>query len=130
MSVMRLPVLQLLLLCLPCTTAAKVVPAWNLPVHVPGSVVADLADHQLPQWSQGGRVAAAPHGQFVDDILRDTPHALRPPSLVAFHSATRPECAAAFAALRFGERALKELPARERLFVVSYDVDEARSRAW
>lgn len=100
------------------------------PKHAPGVTVVDFSDHTLPKFRVGSRVADAPHGQYVDDILRDTPDDLRPPSLIAFHAAERPECASAYAALDFEGRSERELPARERLFIAQYDVDYAHRRAW
>jgi len=88
----------------------------------------DYSDPNVPLLNVNGRVLDLVHGEHFDDILIDTPDDIRPPAVIAFHGYKT--CPNGLQSINFQEAAETVLPARERLFIASYDVDAAPGRAW
>lgn len=90
--------------------------------------VVDFSQPNLPLVQHDGRVSELFDGDHLDDFLRDTPNALRPPGLVAFYGYDT--CLQEYEDLDFEHTAETRLPARERLFTAKYDMDTAPKRPW
>jgi len=84
----------------------------------------------LPKVRVGGRVIDLMSAEVFDDLLKDTPDEMRPPSVVAFYDSSDTQCMEDFAKLDWDHLAEKQLPARERLMVARYDMFAAKRRIW
>jgi len=90
----------------------------------------DLSQKGLPNVRIGARVVDLINGIHFDDILQDSPHEIRPPSVVVFYDSNSAKCMQEFNKLRLDSMAERDLPARERLFISRYDTYSAPRRAW
>lgn len=85
-------------------------------------------DSTLPRVELSGRVLELLSGEHFDDILKDTPDDMRPPSLIAFYGFKT--CPKEYAQLEFQKHAEETMPSRERLFAAKYDIDANPARPW
>jgi len=76
------------------------------------------------------RVVDLMNGEHFDDILRDTPNKMRPPSIVLFYNTTTSACNDEFRLLNFENNVINYLPSRAFLFASQYDVNAAPQRLW
>ena len=76
------------------------------------------------------RVVDLMNGEHFDDILRDTPDNMRPPSIVLFYNTTTSACNDEFKLLNFENNVINYLPSRAFLFASQYDVNAAPQRLW
>lgn len=94
---------------------------------------ADLFSDQDPSELRveiGGRVEDLFSGDHFDDLLKDVPDPMRPPSIVVFYSQEDTKCYSKYLDLDFGKRVETELPARERLMAAKYNMDLHEKRNW
>lgn len=92
-------------------------------------VSAALLAASLAIVSGENKVTELVSGYHFQDIVRDTPFANRPPSLLAFWSEGDATCNRDYRGLRFHE-GLEQLPERQKLFVATYDIDKQYEFAW
>lgn len=78
----------------------------------------------------GGRVHDLFSGLHFDDLLKDVPTAMRPPSIVLFYSQENKECYSKYMEMDFAETVETQLPARERLMAAKYNMDLHKRRHW
>ncbi|GAB5370500.1 hypothetical protein AAMO2058_001498600 [Amorphochlora amoebiformis] len=77
----------------------------------------------VPKIEVGGRVVDLFNGEHFDDVLMDTPDALRPGGIVVFYRTEDSTCNKKFKALKLKYNAEKVLPSRERVFIGKYNID-------
>ena len=92
--------------------------------------VADYADHSVPKLKVGGRVVDLFNGAHFDDLLRDTPDDIRPPSIILFHDSQDTSCQEKVKGMNYQHAAENKFPSRERLLIAEYDTYSAPKRAW
>lgn len=113
---------------LACAGLVTATPAGYWATRLSQFPVIDFGEAHLPQAQRGGRVVEFLDSDHLDDALRDTPDAMRPPALLLFYGhRTCPEEAAE---LEFNRKVEKLLPSRERLLAGKYDLDAGEGRAW
>eukprot|EP01084_Bolivina_argentea_P110353 197073_1 len=83
-----------------------------------------------PLLNIAGRVMDLMNGEHFDDILRDTPYPMRPPSIILFWDSTDPICSRKKEAFDFEDVVRFRLPSRAHLFASIYDMGVAPKRTW
>lgn len=78
----------------------------------------------------GGRIHDLFSGHHFDDLLKDVPDPMRPPSVVIFYSQKNSECYSKYQQLDFKNRVESDLPAIERLMAAKYNIDLHIKRHW
>jgi len=78
----------------------------------------------------GGRVMDLMNGEHFDNILQDTPDAMRPPAIVLFYDPSDAQCQAVVNQLDFTDNVQFKLPSRAFLYAAKYDMNAAPKRTW
>ena len=76
------------------------------------------------------RITDLMNGEHFDDMLRDTPDYMRPPSIVLFINTSDHECMDEFNKMDYENSIVQHLPSRAFLFAAKYDMWAAPRRLW